>query len=94
MSTTVELRSRSGRVLTPLEHDLVATFEVTRGSFTIPAALLEADDWETERELARLFARSLPDRVPGQTLETTRRVLKDGSAVVTWRRIVVHTRRA
>lgn len=94
MSAAVELRSRSGRVLEPLEHDLVATFEVTRGSFTIPADLLAADEWETERELARLFARNLPDRAPGQTLETTRRVLKDGSAVVTWRRILVRVRRA
>lgn len=94
MGDAVVLRSRSGRVLEPLEHDLVATFEVTRGSFTIPADMLEADDWESEHELRRLFARSLPERREGQTLETTRRVLKDGSAVVTWRRIVVHTRRA
>lgn len=92
MSAALELRSRSGRVLTPLEHDLVATFEVTRGSFTIPAALL-ADDAD-EYELRVLFARSLPDRVPGQTLDTTRHVLKDGSVIVRWRRVVVHTRRA
>lgn len=94
MTDAIVLRSRSGRVLTPLEHDLVATFEVTRGSFEIPAALLEADDWESELELRRLFARSLPERRDGQTLETTRHVRKDGSALVRWRRIIVHTRRA
>src|SRR5690606_18942218 len=87
-----ELRSKSGRVLTPLEHDLIATFHITRGPFTIPAALPEDD--ADEHELRVLFARSLPDRVPGATLDTQRRVLKDGSAVVAWRRIEVRMRRA
>lgn len=88
----VELRSPSGRLLTPLEHDLVATFEVTRGTFTIPAALLEDD--ADEYELRRLFARSLPDYDERATLNTSRRVLKSGDAVVSWRRIVVNVQRA
>lgn len=93
--SAIELRSKSGRLLQPLEHDLVATFHVTRGTFTIPAALLDEDAGpEVEHELRVLFAKSLPDRAPGVTLETTRRVLKDGSAIVTWRRIQVRMRRA
>lgn len=79
--------------LVPLEHDLVTTFAVTRGSFTIPAEVLDAADLGDDYELRRLFARSLPDRTPHDVLETTRRVLKDGSAHVTWRRIVIRTRR-
>lgn len=90
--TEVALRSASGHALTPLEHDLIATFEVTRGSFTIPAALLAKD--VDPLELARLFARSLPDRDPRAVLFTSQRVHKDGSATVTWRRVITHVRRA
>lgn len=74
------------------EADIVITFEVTRGSFTIPAAMLEddADEWE----LRRLFARSLPDHDDRAVLNTSRQAHKDGSATVTWRRVVTHVRRA
>lgn len=79
------------------EPDLVATFHVTRGSFTIPAWMLadgagdgEADDWE----LRRLFARNLPEHDERAVLNVTRHAAKDGSAVVSWRRIVTHYRQA
>ncbi len=88
----VVLRSASGRVLVPLDYATVSTFEVTRGSFTIPAAMLAED--ADPVELARLFARALPDRDPSNVLVTTHRVQRDGSALVTWRRIVTHMRRA
>lgn len=74
------------------EPDLVATFTVTRGSFTIPTAMLaeDADDWE----LRRLFARSLPEVAPSDVLSTTRAMLKGGDVVVLWRRIVTNYRPA
>lgn len=71
----------------PLEHNIAVTFETTRGEFVVPAALL-ADDGDAH-ELRRLFARSLPERDDDATVTTTRRYLKDGSALVMWRRIVV-----
>lgn len=74
------------------EPDLVATFQVTRGTFTVPARLLadDADDWE----LRRLFARNLPEHDERAVLNVTRHAAKDGSAVVSWRRIVTHYRQA
>lgn len=91
MTDAATLRTASGRVLEPLTEAGVITFEVTRGSFTIPAELLaDPDDYE----LRRLFARSLPSRAPGVTVETTRRALRGCGAIVTWRRIVTRERRA
>lgn len=72
------------------EPDLVITFEVTRGSFTVPAEVMsaatEGDDWG----LRRLFAIHLPDRHEGSVLSTSRQAHKDGSATITWRCIVTH----
>lgn len=82
-------RLRAG--LVPLEHDLVTTFEVTRGSFEIPADVLGDDD---DLELRRLFARSLPERGPAIVITTKTTVRKDGGATVTWRRVRARTRRA
>lgn len=70
----------------PLEHNIAVTFETTRGEFVVPAALLAGDG--DAHELRRLFARSLPGRHDSATVTTSRRYLKDGSALVTWRRVV------
>lgn len=76
----------------PLEHDQVATFEVTRGTFTTPASMLRDAEAGDDYELRRFFARSLPDQ--DAVLNTTRQVHRDGSATVTWRQVVTHMRRA
>ena len=80
----------------PLEHDLVTRFEVRRGSFTIPAEVLAEADLGDDYRLRRAFAIGLPE-VPARprgVLNTTRRVQRDGSAFVSWRLILIHTRRA
>lgn len=92
--TDAPMLSPGGRELVPLEHALVSTFEVTRGTFTIPAELIEAAELGDDYELRRLFARSLPDAAPNATVSTSRKLNRDGSATVTWRRILVRTRRA
>jgi hypothetical protein len=74
--------------LQPLERDLVATFEVTRGSFIVPADLL--GDEEREHELAILIARNLPERDPRGTLTTRWTRQRGGGAVVSW--MLVYTR--
>jgi hypothetical protein len=80
------------KALLERERDTVITFEVTRGSFDIPADLLEAaiDDEAADYELRVLFARSLPEQVPGSVLNTSRRLNKDGTATIMWRRIITH----
>lgn len=50
------LRSPAGRRLVPLEHDLVARFVTRRGSFIIPAEVLDDDE-----RVAYLIASQTPE---------------------------------
>jgi hypothetical protein len=80
------MKSTSGRELQPLEHDLVATFGVSRGSVAVPAALFE----EGREDELRVF---LAERLPHRCTSLTRRVTRDG-VTIHWRKVGVTVRRA
>lgn len=73
----------------PADADLVTTFDITRGGFVIPAAIVELDD---DLELRRAFARGLPDADPHAVVTTKTEAHRDGSIEVRWRRVETRTR--
>lgn len=69
----------------PLDVELVARFEVRRGSFLVPAELFEDG---AEYELAVYFGQRLPSADDGVPLTTTRQRTKAG-VVIHWRKVRV-----